>query len=117
MTIDIQAFQAASSYVISATAVTSNTALTQPTNPANPSNASYTASQGFTRIKVYNSSATVACFLQAGMASQTATTGSPMVVPPATWVTFELGGPYTNLGAIMASAGTVSIYVMLGNGY
>lgn len=117
MTVDIQAFQSASSYTISATATTGNTALTQPTNPANPSGASYTASQGFTRIKVYNSSTTVACYLSAGMASQTATVTSPMVVPPATWVTFELGGPYTNLATIMASAGTVTIYVMLGNGF
>ena len=114
MSIDINVFSSASSYTISATAATSNTALTQPTQATGSGN--YTGQQGYTTLKIFNTSTTVTCYLQSGMVSQTATTSSPIVAPPNVWTTVSMAGPHTNLGAIMASSGTVTILVMLGNG-
>lgn len=108
MSIDVDAFYPTSSYTISATAASSNTALTQPTGAA--------GGGGYSRIKVFNTSTTVAAYLSWGMTSQTASNTSPGIAAPNQWTTFEMGAPYTNLGVIMASAGTVTIFVMLGDG-
>ena len=114
MAIDNQVFQPASSYTISATAASSNTALTQPTVATGSGN--YTAQDGYKTLKIFNSSSSVAAYLSVGMTSQTATNTSPIIAAPNQWTTVSMSGPYTNLGAIMASAGTVTLFVMLGNG-
>lgn len=112
MSTDIQVFSPASSYTISATATTGNTALTQPSTVAGSAG----NAGGYTRIKVFNTSTTVACYLQPGMASATATASSPFIAAPNVWSTFEIGYPATNIATIMASSGTVTILLMLGSG-
>lgn len=121
MAVPVEAFQPNSSYTITATAASSNTALTQPpgvTGVLSPAGANASAGNagGYTVIRVYNPSATVAAYLNPTNTTTAATATSPFIVPPASWQTFEMGGPYTNLAVIMASAGTVTIYVMLGSG-
>jgi hypothetical protein len=112
MATDIQAFTPASSYVISATASTGNTALTQP--PAVAGSAGNAG--GNTRIKCYNASASNICYLQPSTGTLAATTSSPFLVPPATWVTFEVGYAPTNL-AVITNTSTATLYVMLGGGF
>lgn len=113
MSVEIENFYPQSSYTISATASSSNTALTQPPNVAGSAG----SGGGYTAIRISNPSTTVPVYAAWGNVSQTATATSPCVVAPGTTQTFEMGGPYTNLALIMGSAGTVVIYVMIGEGH
>lgn len=113
MTIEIQAFNPVTAYVISASTTTANQALTQPpTVSGMAGNAG-----GYTQVRVFNSNAAKFAFFQVGNTAQTATAASIFQVPPATGLVFELGQPYTNLGVILdAGASASNFYVMLGSG-
>lgn len=117
MSIDVTVFSPASSYIISATAASSDTALTQPPNVTDPNSSAQTAGNagGYTVIRAYNSSTTVVAFLSFGNSTQTATTSSPYVLPPAATMTYEIPTAATHVGAIMETSGTVKLYLMLGN--